>query len=202
MIPTESQTEKPAFLPEKFWNEKTQEVRLESFVKSYTDLEKKMSHSMARPETEEDKTNLLKMLGCPECAEDYKVNVDHGLFETDPDLNERLHKLGFTQDQVQAVYDAAAEKLVPIVLELSAEFQADREVERLVQEFGGMEKWQEVSRQLLAFGQKNLPADVLDSLSGSYEGVMSLFQMMKGKDPSLVLRMHVQGRSTNKDSNP
>lgn len=85
---------------------------------------------------------------------------------------------------MQAVYDAAADKLIPIVLELSAEFQADREVERLVQKFGGVEKWQEVSRQLLAFGQKNLPDDVLDSLASSYDGVMTLFQMMKGKDPS------------------
>ncbi|MBI2233980.1 MAG: hypothetical protein HYU57_03100, partial [Micavibrio aeruginosavorus] len=45
---------------------------------------------------------------------------------------------------------------------------------------GGPEKWQEVSRQLLAYGRKNLPADVLENLSTSFEGVMMLHRMMKG----------------------
>ncbi|MBL4589865.1 MAG: hypothetical protein JKY11_07305 [Alphaproteobacteria bacterium] len=184
---------KPESLPEKFWDEKTQQVRLDSLVKSYAELEKKLSGSMARPKTEEDKINLLGALGRPETAEEYSVNLEHGLFDIDPELNQRLHGLGFTQDQVQAVYDAAAEKLVPIVLDLSAEFQADREVDRLVQEFGGADKWQEVSRQLLAFGQKNLPEDVLDSLSASYDGVMTLFQMMKGQDPSFGTKNSVSG---------
>ena len=184
---------KPEVLPEKFWDEKTQQVRLDSLVKSYAELEKKLSGSMARPETEEDKINLLGALGRPETAEEYSVNLEHGLFDIDPELNQRLHGLGFTQDQVQAVYDAAAEKLVPIVLDLSAEFQADREVDRLVQEFGGADKWQEVSRQLLAFGQKNLPEDVLDSLSASYDGVMTLFQMMKGQDLSFGSKNAVSG---------
>ena len=184
---------KPDFLPEKFWDEEAQEIRVEALAKSYTELEKKMSGSIARPETEEDRFNLLKMLGRPETPDAYELKVDHGMFEVDPELNARLHGLGFTQEQVQAVYDEAAEKLIPVVLELSAEFQADREVERLVQEFGGAEKWQEVSRQLLAFGQKNLPEDVLDNLSSSYEGVMSLYQMMKGADPNFGAKHAVSG---------
>lgn len=175
---------KPHNIPEKFWDEKTQSVRVDALAKSYLELEKKLSGSILKPESDEDKVNLLSMLGRPETPDEYSINVEHGLFDVDSDLNQRLHALGFTQDQMQAVYDAAAEKLVPIVAELSAEFQADREVERLVQEFGGQEKWQDVSRQLLAFGQKNLPEDVLDSLAGSYDGVMTLYQMMKGKDPS------------------
>jgi hypothetical protein len=180
----ESVMNKPDFLPEKFWDNKTSNVRLESLAKSYIELEKKMSNSVMRPENDDDKSNLLSMLGRPDKSDDYDIKVEHGMFDIDADLNNRLHNLGFTQDQVQAVYDAAEEKLVPVILEMSAEFQADREVERLIQEFGGADKWQEVSRQLLAFGQKNLPEDVLDSLSSSYDGVMTLFQMMKSKNPS------------------
>ena len=79
----------------------------------------------------------------------------------------------------------AAEKMVPMIVEMANDFQADREIEKLVEHFGGEEKWIEVSRQLLAFGQKQLPADVLNSLSSSYEGVMSLYNMMQGNEPSV-----------------
>jgi len=135
-------------------------------VKSYLALEQKLSGSIARPETDEDRVNLLRMLGQPETPDSYDIKVDHGMFDIDPDLNAKLHGLGFTQDQMQAVYDAAADKLVPIVLELSAEFQADREVERLVQEFGGAEKWQEVSRQLPKYWRDKDPAFVAKVTEG------------------------------------
>lgn len=97
-----------------------------------------------------------------------------------------MHAQGFTNDQVQFVYDLAAEKMVPMVIEMAGDFKADREVEKLVEHFGGAEKWKEVSRQLLAFGQKNLPADSLDSLSSSYEGVIALYNMMNGDEPKIT----------------
>jgi hypothetical protein len=40
-----------------------------------------------------------------------------------------------------------------------------------------------VSRQLVQYGQQTLPPDVLDSLSSSYDGVLALYNMMKGKEP-------------------
>ncbi len=195
-IKSEGKNLKPDFIPEKFWDEKTKTIRVEALAQSYIELEKKLSNTpkqLMPPETDEDKINLLKMLGRPESADEYDVDVSHGLFEKDSELNKHLHDLGFTQEQVQAVYDAAADKLVPLILEMSAEFQADREVERLIQEFGGVEKWQEVSRQLLAFGQKNLPEDVLESLANSHEGVMTLFRMMKGSEPSFGSKNAMSG---------
>lgn len=106
-------------------------------------------------------------------------------FKPDAEINARLHQMGFTQEQAQEVYNLAAEKLIPMIAELAAEFQADREVEKLVTHFGGAENWREISRQLLAFGQKNLPPEVLDSLSSSFEGVLALHRMMKGEEPKL-----------------
>ena len=73
-----------------------------------------------------------------------------------------------------------------MILDIAAEFQADREVERLVDHFGGAEQWRETSRQLLAYGKKNLPAQVLEGLSGSYDGVMALYRMMKGREPGIA----------------
>ncbi|MCD8566483.1 MAG: hypothetical protein LRY36_00890 [Alphaproteobacteria bacterium] len=148
-------------------------VRVQAMINSYNELEKKMS---AQPSAA---PNL------PASPDEYCVNCAHGMFQPDPDVNKRLYDSGLSNEQVQAVYDLAAEKLVPMIAELAAEFQADREVEKLVNHFGGAEQWQDVSRQLLAFGQKNLPPEVLRNLSSSYEGVLALYRMMKGEEPSL-----------------
>lgn len=177
----EANTNKPANVPDKFWDGKKEEIRVEALLASYIALEKKLSTMVP----EDDKKRLQKIMGVPETAKDYNVSVPNDLFDVDDELNERLLSKGFTEAQVQEVYDLAAEKLVPLIVEMAAEFQADREVERLVAHFGGADKWREMSRQLLAFGKKNLPADVLDGLSCSYEGVMALVRMMKAEQPNL-----------------
>jgi hypothetical protein len=107
------------------------------------------------------------------------------MFEPDADVNARMHAKGFTAEQAQEAYNLAAEKLIPMILQVAGEFQADREVEKLANHFGGAEKWKEVSRQLLAFGRQNLAPDVLESLSSSYEGVLALERMMKSEEPGL-----------------
>ncbi len=184
-IENEVKNLKPEGLPEKFWDEEKQEVRVDALVKSYTELEKKLSTTMPMPQSEEDKINLLRTMGLPESPEQYQIDVSHGLFNPDPEVNNRLHAKGLTPEQVQEVYNLAAEKLVPMIAQLAGDFQADREVERLTEFFGGAEKWREVSRQLLAFGKKNLPEDVLESLSSTYEGVIALYRMMKSQDPNI-----------------
>ena len=170
------QTNDPlAGLPKKFRDPDTGGVRLEALIKSYCELERKLSSLPAAPVV-------------PDSPDGYEIDVSHGLFAVDPDVNGRLHAKGFTAEQAQEVYALAAEKLVPAIMELTQEFQADREVERLVAAFGGPEKWQEVSRQLLAFGKKTLPPDVLANLSSSFEGVMALHRLMKGQEPGIAVR--------------
>lgn len=158
-----------ADIPEKFKDPKTGEIRIGDLAKSYSELEKKLSSQPSAPKS----------------ADEYCVNCDHGLFGVDQELNKRLHEKGFTNEQVQIVYDLAAEKMVPMIAEMAADYQADRELEKLIAQFGGEEKWKEVSRQLLAFGQKALPGDVLETLASSHQGVMALFRMMKGESPSI-----------------
>ena len=159
----------PAIVPEKFKNPETGAIRLDALVNSYGELEKKLSSGPS----------------APNAPEEYCVNCEHGLFEPDEDINRRLHAKGMSQEQVQEVYDLAAEKMVPMVKEIADDFKADREVEKLINHFGGPDKWKEVSRQLLAFGQRNLPGDVLENLSSSYEGVLALHKMMKSEEPGL-----------------
>lgn len=159
-----------ADIPEKFKDPQSGEVKMDAFVKSYKALEQRLSKAPKPPAGAEGY--------CIECTH-------HGLFESDAEINKRLHAKGFTQDQAQEVYDLAAERMIPMMRELAMDMNADREVEKLIKHFGGTDSWREVSRQLLAFGQKNLPDDVLDSLSSSYEGVLALHRMMKNKEPSL-----------------
>ncbi len=184
----QNQTAKPDGVPEKFWDEQKKEIRLDALLSSYLALEKKMASMIHAPDSEEGRTKILKALGRPDTPDAYDIDVSHGLFEIDSDLNARLHEKGFTPDQVQTVYDAAAEKLIPLIVELASQFQADREVERLVSEFGGLEQWNTVSRQLQAFGKQNLPAEVLKGLSSSYDGVMALYRLMKGEGHALKMR--------------
>jgi len=177
--------DKPSNIPSKFWDSESNAINVGAIAKSYEALERKMSSTMPKPESDEDRVQVMKMLGLPDSPDMYDVDVSHGLFDIDSDLNTKMFDKGFTTDQVQAVYDLAAEKFVPMVFEIAQEFQADREVERLVSTFGGAEKWQEVSRQLLTYGKKNLPEHVLDNLASSFEGVMALYRMMKGQEPGL-----------------
>jgi len=169
-------------IPEKFKDAKTGTLKTDVLLNSYKELEKKMS-GMPR---------------VPANAEDYKITCNHGLFSIDQEMNKELHARGFSNEQVQFIYDLAAEKMIPMVIEMArefhADFEADREIEKLINHFGGVEQWQEISRQLLAFGQKALPADVLDSLSSSYEGVIALHNMMQGQEPAIS---HNENRDNN-----
>src|SRR3954471_9325564 len=97
-----------------------------------------------------ERADLLRMLGVPDAPEGYCIACDHGMFESDPDLNRRLHAAGFTPEQAQLVYDLAAERLVPMIQQIAFDFEAEREIQRLITHFGGEDAWRETSRQLLA----------------------------------------------------
>lgn len=178
--PPKADSSRPANLPEKFWDGSRSEVRIDALLSSYLALEKKLSNMLPAPQSDEDRARLHRALGVPERPEDYCVECKDGLLSPDIEVNTRLHAAGFTPEQVQTVYDLAAERLVPLILDIAAQFEAEREIERLEKEFGGAERWREISRQILAFGRRALPPEALAGLSGSYEGVMALYRMMQG----------------------
>jgi hypothetical protein len=156
-------------IPEKFKDPQTGAVRTDALLQSYRELEKKLSQAPAAPAS----------------PDEYCINCEHGMFSADAEVNKKLYAMGMNNEQAQGVYDLAAERMMPVIAALAAEYQADREVEKLISHFGGPEAWKEVSRQLLAFGEKNLPPDVLQSLSSSYEGVLALHRMIGSTEPGL-----------------
>lgn len=183
-----TQSGKPAGLPDKFWDDAKKDIRVDALVASYLSLEKKLSQMLPMPQTDDDRKRLYKAIGVPDTPDEYQVAVPNDLFDIDPALNQRLHAKGFTAEQVQEVYNLAAEKMVPLILDMASEFQADREIERLVHEFGGVDRWKEISRQMLAYGKKALPPQVLDGMACSYEGVMALYKMMQSDEPGVKVR--------------
>lgn len=179
--------ERPAHMPEKFWDAEAGAVRTEALLKSYLELEKRLSSPPAAP-ADMDRANLLKALGVPDGPEGYCIACDHGLFTPDPDLNSRLHAAGFTPEQAQLLYDLAAERMLPMVEELSGDLAAERELERLVAHFGGTGPWREISRQILAWAERNLPKDAVEAMAGTADGVLALHRMMAGAEPTALKR--------------
>ena len=164
--------ERPAGIPEKFWDDEKGELRTEALVKSYVELERKLSGLSARDP--------------PARPEDYAIKIETELLESDPDLNRRLHAAGFSQEQAQLVYDLASERLMPMVAEVATLFETEGQVSRLVKHFGGEQRWRETARQLDAWGRANLPHRVFDALSTTYEGVLAMERMMSNGEPGLV----------------
>ena len=160
----------PAGLPPQFWDAASGNLKLEELLKAYQDLERRLAEAAQRPAS----------------VDDYAVDCSHGLFEPDPDVNGRLFEAGFSPQQAQLLYDLAAERLLPTLQGLAADLQAEREMERLVAHFGGPEKWRAVSRQLLAWGKRNLPEAAVEGLATTYDGVMALYRMMKGDGPAAL----------------
>ena len=168
-------------IPAKFFDKEKKQIRVDALLKSYLELEKKMT---------QPKTTLVEMpqnlLDIPATPDGYKITINHGMFTEDEAINQRLHDKGFTNEQAQTVYDIGAEYMVPLILDIAQEFEAERQLDRLVAAFGGKERYKEISRQLLAYGKKNLPKDVLDGLATSFEGVMALYRMMQTGKPLAV----------------
>lgn len=122
----------------------------------------------------------------PATTDDFAgVVVDHDFFKVDPALNKRLKAAGLSAEQIQTIYDIAAERLVPIVRDLAQRYRSARDLDRLIERFGGEERWREVARQIKAWAERNLPADAVGTLASSHDGVVAIHRMMTGGEPSV-----------------
>lgn len=184
-------------VPEKFLDSKTGEVRLNDLVKSYLALEKKLSSKPAEApmdfnldDLDDEKINLIRRAqGVPETSKEYDVNIPHPMLDRDEEVFDKFHQEGFTPKQVQLVYDLAAERIIPIIADLAAEFEADKQLEKLVSHFGGDEKFNEVSKQISTWAEKNVAAEVFEALGSTYEGVITLYKMMSSNEPAISKSM-------------
>lgn len=190
---------RPDHVPVKFWDADTGSIRIDALLKSYQELERKLS---TPPDPETEKARARTLLGVPTAVDDYCIRCDHGLFEPDGEINQRLFAAGFTPDQAQLLYDLAAERMLPLVQDMAASFEADRELEKLVAHFGGAEPWRTLSGQILAWAERNLPPPLVAALAGTSDGVMALHRMMQGgQDEPRPLRASSDGGDVMGDLN-
>ena len=77
----------PLSVPDKFIDQQSGEIRIDALVKSYLELEKKLSSAGPSLADADGRARVLKELGCPDCASDYSVDLSHGLFDLDEELN-------------------------------------------------------------------------------------------------------------------
>jgi len=163
---------RPDGLPDKFWDEEKSDIRTDSLLKSYLTLEKRLGGQGQ---------DIV-----PETVDDYAITPSSELVNSDPALNARLHEAGFTQNQAQMVYDLAGEHLYPLVTQMSVEMEAQHQVARLAEEFGGEDSWRDLSAQISNWGKANYPTDVYQALASSVEGVKSMHQLMSKGEPGLL----------------
>ncbi len=176
-------------IPEKFRDPETGELRVDLLLKSYLEMERRMSAMVELPGPDapmEAKQRFRKRMGVPDRPEDYPVEPPSELIQSDPEVNRILHEAGFTPEQVQLVYNLAAEQMIPAISAMGEEFEAERQLERLVEHFGGPEKWREVAAALAKWGRKNLPEEVFEALSSTFEGVLAIHRMMSEGEPGML----------------
>jgi hypothetical protein len=187
--PVPARAERPEEVPEKFWDAERGALRVDALLKSYRELEKKLSARFTPPgddAPEEERLRFRRAIGVPDTAEEYAVLPRHALVGPDPEINATLHKAGFTPVQVQLVYDLAAERLLPIVAEAASQFEAERQRDRLRGEFGGEDGYRRMAKQIAAWGRANLPAEVVAALSTTADGVIALGHLMEKGEPGLA----------------
>ncbi|MDO9708694.1 capsid assembly protein [Paracraurococcus lichenis] len=185
---------RPAEVPEKFWDAATGTLRTDALLKSYLELERRLSQRIARPGPDaapDDLARFRAMMGIPETPDGYAIAAPHDLCCPDAEVNQRLHAAQFSNDQAQLVYDLAAERLLPLIAEAAAQYEADRQREVLVRHYGGEDAFRRIAAQLSAWGQAKLPPAVYAALAATAEGVTAMEQMMAAQEPGLAREAEV-----------
>lgn len=171
---TTNKSAKPQGLGDKYWDENKQEVRLALLIEDFNNMS-------VRDE------NLIEtgLRGLPESYDKYDICIPSPYLERDDEVLRRMYEKGFTNEQAQLVYDLANERVIPVLNELTVNFEAQKQIEKLVRHFGSQEKFNEISRQISTWAKQNLRPEIYDALATTSEGVMTLYQMMSSNEPIL-----------------
>ena len=103
-------------IPEKFLDDKG-ELNTSALIKSYRELEKKMSGMVSLPKDDSDESTKQKFnraIGVPDDASEYPKNE---LFDNESVRN-KFHEIGLTSKQVEKIYSIAEEFLQPTLKNL------------------------------------------------------------------------------------
>ena len=171
-------------IPEKFLDDKG-ELNTSALVKSYCELEKKMSNMIPLPNDESDEATKQKFnhaIGVPDNATDYPTNP---LFE-DESVREKFHEIGLTSKQVEQIYAIAEEFLQPTLKNLFQLQNQTNAINELKKFFGDEEKMNDALREINSFGEKYLPKDAFDELCATPQGIQGIYKMIQSLEPDVL----------------
>ena len=175
-------------IPAKFRDPASGGLRADALLRAYLDLEKRMHRMVEIPPddcTDEQRCAFHRALGVPDSPDGYAIEQRHPMLSPDAEVNRLLHQAGFTPKQAQLVYDLAHQRVIPTLEQMAGEYESQRALERLRDHFGGDAKWSETARQVSAWGQANLPADVYQALAASADGIIAMRAMMNNGEPAM-----------------
>ena len=184
-------------IPEKFLDEHG-ELNTSALVKSYCELEKKMSGMISLPKDDSDESVKQKFnhaIGVPDDASQYPTNE---LFDNES-VREKFHEIGLTSSQVEQIYNIAEEFLQPTLKNL---FQLQNEtnaINELKNFFGGTEKMKEALREINAFGERFLPSNAFDELCSTPQGIQGIYKMMQSMEPEVLTNKNATENLTDDD---
>ncbi len=164
---------RPQNLAEEFWDNQEGKVKLEELIDAYNALSQSQN---AMP-------SANRMV--PQNYMQYHIKSPSPVLEVDEDLLKRFYEKGFSNDQAQFVYDLAGERVLPVLDEMAVNFEAERQLEKLAQHFGGRDKFNEVSRSLSNWAKQNVNQEIFNALGTTAEGVIALYNMMSSSEPLL-----------------
>lgn len=171
-------------VPEKFLDENG-ELNTSALVKSYCELEKKMSSMISIPNDESDegaKQKFNHAIGVPDKADEYPTN---DLFD-DESVREKFHQIGLTSKQVEEIYSIAEEFLQPTLKNLFELQNQTNAINELKNFFGGTEKMNTALREINAFGEKYLPQSAFEELCATPQGIQGVYKMMQSFEPDVL----------------
>ena len=171
-------------IPEKFLNENG-ELNTSALVKSYRELEKKMSNMVAIPTADSDENVKQKFnhaIGVPDNIEDYPKN---SLFD-DESVRNKFHEIGLTSKQVEQIYSIAEEFLQPTLKNLFELQKQTNAMNELKNFFGSTQKMNDALKEINAFGEKFLPASAFDELCSTPQGIQGIYRMMQSIEPEVL----------------
>lgn len=165
---------RPQGLPDQFWDDRSQSVKVAELVAAYNDLANRDDNLV--------ETNLRNI---PASYDKYQINSPSPLLDIDEDILKKFYERGFSNDQAQFVYDLAGERVLPVLGEMSVNFEAEKQLDKLGRHFGGRDKFNEISRQISGWAKQNVNPDIYDALGSTAEGVIALYNMMSSSEPAL-----------------
>ncbi|MCR5506877.1 MAG: hypothetical protein K6F04_03455 [bacterium] len=150
--------------------------------------DKKIEIKQDEKQTNPNKDILDLALKTDGAEKGYEIVLHSQFLTIDEEVNKRLKVAGFTNEQAQLVYDLAAEIMIPKIREVVNEFKLYKELSKLENYFGGEERFDEIARQISLWADKNLPAEIYQSLNTSFYGVIALYNMMTSGEPKVMAK--------------